>query len=154
MFVYRVIKYIHNKKRLLTDQFKSPKELNNLEPPQILNKIWHKFKSVHPFDKVCGDIDDFFRLKTNPIYPERPYFKHEKVHSVYNMLNSLGYYPDSKVHKERRFVAAMSDNSHASMASFCNVLLSRDENFVKKVTAAYEYLELPTIVIHVNVNYE
>ena len=69
------------------------------------------------------------------------------------MLNTLGYFPDSKVHKEERFVAAMSDNSHASMASFCALLLSRDKNFVKKVQAVYEYLDVPTEVKLVTVNY-
>jgi len=69
------------------------------------------------------------------------------------MLNTLGYYPDSKVHKERRFIAAASDNSHASIASFCNFLLSNDENFIKKVNAAYEYLEIPTLAKHVVFNY-
>ena len=95
----------------------------------------------------------FFQLKKNPIYPEQPYFKHQKVTGIYNMLNTLGYYPDSKVHKERRFIAAVSDNSHASIASFSNFLLSNDENFIKKVNAAYEYLEIPTIAKHVVLKY-
>ena len=69
------------------------------------------------------------------------------------MLNTLGYYPDSKVHKERRFIAAMSDNSHASIASFCNILLSNDESFIKKVSAAYEYLEISTLAQHVIINH-
>lgn len=62
------------------------------------------------------------------------------------MLNTLGYFPDSGVHKENRFVAASSDSGHASMASFCNVLLSRDVNFIKKVKAIYEFLDVPTAV--------
>jgi hypothetical protein len=62
------------------------------------------------------------------------------------MLNSLGYWPDLMVHKERRFISALSDNSHVSMASFCHVLFSRDKAFVKKVQAVYEYLEIPTVV--------
>lgn len=40
----------------------------------------------------------------------------------------------------------MRDNNHASMASFCNLLLSRDRNFVKKVQAVYEYLGVQTNV--------
>ena len=60
------------------------------------------------------------------------------------MLNTIGYHPDSKLHNERRFIAALSDTSHASVASFCDALFSRDVSFVKKVTAAYEYLDIPT----------
>lgn len=124
-----------------------PKELNNIKPPDVLKKIWEKYKSLPPFNGMDIGIEDFFGLKQhNSIFPDRPHFKHQKVTGIYNMLNSLGYWPDSKVHKERRFVSALSDTSHASMASFCHVLLSRDEAFVKKVQAAYEYLEIPTIV--------
>lgn len=126
-----------------------PIQFNNIEPPNVLIKIWDKLKALPTFSQANMDIDDFFQLKKNPIYPEQPYFKHQKVTGIYNMLNTLGYYPDSKVHKERRFIAATSDNSHASIASFCNLLLSNDENFIKKVNAAYEYLEVPTIAKHV-----
>jgi len=123
-----------------------PKELNNIDSPGVLTKIWEKYKTLPPFNSMNIGVEEFFGLKQNPIYPDRPYFKHQKVNTIYNMLNTLGYWPDSKVHKERRFISALSDNSHASMASFCNVLISRDKAFVKKVRAAYEYLEMPTLV--------
>ena len=123
-----------------------PKELNNLTPPNVLKQIWAIYKDLPPYSNMDIGIDDFYCLKTNPIYPEREYHKYQKCTGVYNMLNSLGYWPDSKIYKERRFVAALSDNSHASMASFCHVLFSRDEAFVKKVKATYEYLEIPTLV--------
>lgn len=123
-----------------------PKELNNITPPNILKKIWEQYKNQPPYNAMNIGIEDFFELKQNPFFPDSPYFKHQKVTGIYNMLNTLGYRPDSEIHKERRFVSALSDNSHASMASFCHVLLSRDESFVKKVQAAYEYLEIPTVV--------
>jgi hypothetical protein len=130
-----------------------PKQLNNIEPPNVLFKIWDKLKTLPTYSQTNMDIDDLFQINKNPIYPEQPYFKHQKVTVIYNMLNTLGYYPDSKVHKERRFIAAVSDNSHASIASFCNFLLSNDEHFIKKVNAAYEYLEIPTLAKHVVFNY-
>lgn len=130
-----------------------PKQLNNIEPPNLLVKIWEEFKNLPPYNELASDIDDFFQLKKNPIQPEQPYHKHQKVTAIYNMLNTLGYYPDSKVHKERRFIAALSDNGHASIASFANVLLSNDESFIKKVRAAYEYLEIKTEATHVVINY-
>ena len=130
-----------------------PKQLNNIEPPNVLVKIWDKLKTLPTYSQANMDIDDLFQLKKNPIYPEQPYFKHQKVTGIYNMLNTLGYYPDSKVHKERRFIAAASDNSHASIASFCNFLLSNDEHFIKKVNAAYEYLKIPTLAKYVVFKY-
>ncbi len=123
-----------------------PKELNNIKPPGVVKQIWEMYRNIHPYKEMDIDIDKFLGLtEHNPIFPDRPHYKHQKALGIYNLLNSLGYWPDSKVHKERRFVAAMSDNSHASMASFCSVLFSRDEAFIKKVQAAYEYLEIPTL---------
>lgn len=130
-----------------------PKQLNNIEPPNVLIKIWDTLKELPTYSQTNQSLDDLFQLNKNPINPEQPYFKHQKVTGVYNMLNTLGYYPDSKVHKERRFIAAVSDNSHASIASFCHILLSNDENFIKKVNAAYEYLEVPTLAQYVVLNY-
>ncbi len=129
-----------------------PKELNNIEPPNVIEKIWDVFKVKLPKNDQINSLEDFFQIRINPIYPDRPYHLHQKVTGMYNMLNTLGYFPDSKVHKERRFIAAMSDNSHASMASFCNLLLSRDENFVRKVRAVYEYLGVQTEVRLVTVS--
>lgn len=129
-----------------------PKELNNIEPPKVIEKIWDAFKDKLPKNDHINSLEDFFQISINPIYPDRPYHLHQKVTAMYNMLNTIGYFPDSKVHQERRFIAAMSDNSHASMASFCSLLLSRDENFVKKVWAVYEYLGVPTEVKLVTVS--
>lgn len=129
-----------------------PKELNNIEPPEVIIKIWDVIKVKLPENYPIKSLEDFFQIRTNHIYPDRPYHLHQKVTAMYNMLNTVGYYPDSKVHKERRFIAAMSDNSHASMASFCNLLLSRDESFVKKVRAVYEYLGVSTEVKLVTVS--
>lgn len=129
-----------------------PKQLNNIEPPNVIERIWDIFKIKIPENNQIKNLDDFFNISVNLVYPDKPYHLHQKVNSMYNMLNTIGYFPDSNIHKERRFVAALSDNSHASMASFCNLLLSRDEFFVKKVRAVYEYLEVPTEVILVTVS--
>lgn len=129
-----------------------PKELNNIEPPNVIEKIWDVLKiKLHKNDRIKS-LEDFFHIRINPIYPDKPYHLHQKVTGMYSMLNTIGYFPDSKVHKERRFIAAMSDNSHASMASFCDFFLSRDESFVKKVRAVYEYLKVPTEVVLVTVS--
>lgn len=129
-----------------------PKELNNITAPNVIEKIWQVVsKKLSPSDSLLT-IDDFFRLNANPVNPSEEYHMHQKVTTMYNILNSIGYFPDSKVHNEKRFYAAMSDTSHASLASFCDLLLSRDENFVKKVEAIYEYLEVPTKVILVKLD--
>lgn len=127
-----------------------PKELNNIGLPNVLNKIWVMFNQKNSMLSEDLDIDDFFGVKENPLYPDREYFNHQKVTSIYQVLNVIGYFPDSRVQKRRRFTAALSDQGHASMASFCNILLSRDEAFVKKTQAAYEYLNVSTMVGYVS----
>tara|TARA_R110001583_G_scaffold139048_1_gene291095 strand:+ start:1781 stop:2827 length:1047 start_codon:yes stop_codon:yes gene_type:complete len=128
-----------------------PVQLNNIEPPNVLEKIYAQYKDQEPFTQQT--IEEFFGASKHPIYPDQPYFNFQKVTSVYTYLNALGYYPDSKVHNERRFIAAQSDTSHASMAVFANYLLSRDKNFVMKVRAAYEFLGIDTNVQQVNVTF-
>lgn len=129
-----------------------PKQLNNLKPPKVIHQIWEVLKSTPPFRGKDVSVEQFFDVSTNSIYPERLMHPYQKVNALYNLLNSVGYWPDSNVQKERRFIASLSDTSHASMASFCHLLLSRDAAFVKKVDAAYEYLEIGTVVKQVVVN--
>ncbi len=94
-------------------------------------------------------IEGFLSFNQAAAQPERSLYTHEKIHSIYNMLNMVGYFPDTKQHKERRFVSAQSDAVHASMAGFCQAVFSRDERFVKKLGAALEYLNLNTQVYFV-----
>lgn len=125
-----------------------PRQLNNIEPPNVIQQIWPLCREKLP-KEVNITLEQFFGIESNPIYPKIEFFKYQKVDSIYNMLNMLGYHPDSKVHKERRFVAAISDQSHASFATFADILLSRDKSFLKKVEAAYEFLGVNTNIFHV-----
>jgi hypothetical protein len=129
-----------------------PKQLNNLKPPKIIHQIWEILESTPPFKDKEVSVEQFFDISANPIYSDRSIYPYQKVNAIYSLLNTVGYWPDSKVQKERRFIASLSDNSHAAMASFCHLLLSRDAAFVKKVEAAYEYLEIGTVVKQVVVN--
>lgn len=52
----------------------------------------------------------------------------------------------------RGFVRSSSDMTHAGIASFCHLLLCRDEGLVKKAAAAYEYAGVRTQIIHFQAN--
>ncbi|MNY62334.1 hypothetical protein D3C86_1991290 [compost metagenome] len=54
----------------------------------------------------------------------------------------IGYNQDSKLTKEARHIAAVSDAAHAAIAANANILLSGDKAFVIKVRAIYEYLKV------------
>jgi len=127
-----------------------PIQLNNIEPPKVIEQIWGLHKNIESYQGFT--IEQFLGISTHPIYHYREMHLFEKVTSAYNVLNVVGYYPDSKMNNHRRFTAAMSDAGHASMASFCDVVLSADGRFVNKTRAVYEFLNARTQVISVKVN--
>lgn len=126
-----------------------PKQLNNIEAPSVITKIWEIYKNLEGHENYS--IEQFLGISRNLIY-NREMFLHEKVTSTYNVLNVIGYYPDSKMKHERRFTAAMSDAGHASIGSFSDFIFSGDTAFIHKTRAAYEYLNVKTKVIEVIVN--
>ncbi|USD66849.1 hypothetical protein [Vibrio sp. SCSIO 43136] len=128
-----------------------PVQLNNIEPPDVLEKIWTAHKGLQGYSETNFTIEQFYGISYNSIY-NREMFLFEKITSIYNVLNVIGYHPDSKMKKEKRFTAAMSDAGHASIGSFADFVLSRDIAFIKKTRAAYEFLHAKTQVIEVTVN--
>lgn len=131
-----------------------PLQLKNIHPPNVLEQIWTLYKDSLQEDEINIDIDDFFCISKNLINPEQPLYQYQKVTMIYHMLNTIGYFPDSKIHKERRFIASMSDQGHATVASFTHALFSGDEDLIKKSAAAYEYLNIPTQAVHVAIDKE
>ena len=95
---------------------------------------------------------DFFQLKKG-FNSESEFYIFQKVNQIYTMLNLIGYHQDEGIHKkEKRFIASFSDMSHASYACFCEYLFTRDKNFSIKVSVAYEYLNVATQVVNIEVN--
>lgn len=122
-----------------------PVQLNNIEPPSVIEKIWDIYQHLDDYRNKGFSIEDFLGISLNPIY-NREMLQHEKVTAIYNLLNFIGYKSDSRLDKEKRHVAAISDAAHASIASHAHMLLSGDHVFVSKVRAIYEYLGIQTFV--------
>ncbi len=129
-----------------------PVQLNNIEPPNVIEKIWRIYKNLESYRENNYSIEQFLGISISPIY-NREMHPHEKVISAYNVLNVIGYHPDSKMKNNKRFTAAMSDAGHAAMASFSDALFSRDNAFIRKTRATYEYLNIKTKVIEIIVNH-
>jgi len=124
-----------------------PSILKNLNPPMIVQQVWDLVS-----DKIGSDaieLETFFGIKPQPYDqdPDRERTLQEKVNAIYHQLNFLGYYRDSKMTKERRFKASVSDMTHAGIAAFCHVFICRDADLVMKIKAAYEYLGINTVVL-------
>lgn len=128
-----------------------PVQLNNIEPPNVAQKIWEAHSELDGYREHNFSIEQFYGISLSPLY-NREMFFFEKVTSIYNVLNVVGFHPDSKMKKEKRFTAAMSDAGHASMGSFADYVFSLDVAFVKKTSACYEFLNTKTQVVQVTVN--
>lgn len=122
-----------------------PVQFNNVQPPNVIRKLWEMHQELDGYKGMGYVIEDFVGISLHPIYG-REMHQHEKVTSVYNVLNVIGYKPDSSLNKEHRHIAAISDAAHASVASHSHVLLSADTAFVSKVRAIYDFLEISTNV--------
>lgn len=129
-----------------------PNVFKNIQPPGVVRKVWELVEAS--FHGVEVDLETFFGIRPQPFEADadRERTILEKVNAIYHQLNFLGYYRDSEISKPRRFVASFSDLTHAGLASFCHVLISRDEDLVKKAAAAYEYLEVGTRILHYRAN--
>lgn len=125
-----------------------PVVLKNISEPDILLKVWDKIESAIPGE--AGTLEKFFAIDQSDWShtPNRKLSIVEKVNAIYHQLNYVGYYRDSQMKKERRFNASFCDMTHAGLATFCKILVSRDEDLIMKAAAAYEYLNLETRICH------
>ncbi|WP_232923445.1 hypothetical protein [Pseudomonas synxantha] len=122
-----------------------PVELNNIKPPNVIEKIWAMYQNLDGYKGQGFTIEQFLGISTSPIYA-RDMFLHEKVTAIYNLLNFIGYHQDSKLTKEARHIAATSDAAHAAISASVSLILSCDRVFIKKVEAIYEHLQVNTTV--------
>ncbi len=128
-----------------------PKILNNIKSPNVIQQIWQLIsKNLNGADL---ELETFFGIKAHHFEADanRARTLQEKVNAIYHQLNFLGYYRDSDIKKERRFVASFSDMTHAGIASFCHFFICSDNNLVMKTAAAYEYLGVRTKILRTNV---
>jgi hypothetical protein len=123
-----------------------PKQLNNIKPPQVIEKIWKAHQQLDGYRDLGYSIEDFLGISANPIY-NREMHVHEQVTAIYNLLNVIGYKVDSGMNKESRHIAAISDAAHAAIGSRAHILLSADKVFVDKVRAIYEFLGVETQIL-------
>lgn len=126
-----------------------PSRLNNLKPPKIIEQIWELVKKPISMSIEVHSVDEFLELVLNPSNPEKPLEMNKKAAVLYNFLNSLGYWADSKQNQENPFKATLKDNNHVMWACFTNALITADERLAKKASAVYEYLGIKTDVIYV-----
>lgn len=121
-------------------------DINNLKKINsfdLLTKIFEYLQQQNP--KLNTDINTFFNL-----HPNQQVF--QKVLAIYTHLNLLGYYPDKKLKNQDRFISSYIDTNHASLACFCEYLITNDEPFIAKTKVAYEYLNVMTRIYGIRID--
>jgi hypothetical protein len=141
---FRGNKELHEKVKI------GPKQLKNIKPPEVIRKIWDQISNSSELKGKDITFDKFFQLETNPIYPGEDYPIYSKVSMLYNVLNSVGYFPDKDIERTNRFAGSLCDSQHASNAIFCKYLMTGDHAMSMKCSAIYEYLGIGTQIIYVN----
>lgn len=126
--------------------------LKNIKPPNVVVQVFDYVKNS--MEEVELDINMFFGVtpQLHEANNDREKTLSEKVNGIYHQLNFLGYYRDTGMKNTRGFVRSSSDMTHAGIASFCHLLLCRDEGLVVKAAAAYEYLGIKTKIVHFQAN--
>jgi hypothetical protein len=129
-----------------------PRVLNNIKPPNVIKQIWEEISKSPEIASAGITLNRFLSISKNPIHPGEELTIYEKVICIYSVLNSIGYYPDSDMEKERRFVSSTSDSTHAAMGIFCKATITMDERFAMKVQAIYEFLGIGNQVLYIDPN--
>lgn len=126
--------------------------LKNIGSPDTLNKISEYLQRINEENEVS--IDLIFSFDNSHITLDREPYIFEKVNQIYAVLNLIGYHEDEKLHKEDKHLRALRDMHHASYACFCEYFFTNDERLIKKMQAAYEYLNIATQICSLNLNFE
>lgn len=124
----------------------APSSLNNIRPPNVMQKIWEQVSAPGKIPAQIGSASDFLAQGVWAHLKEGVPSWEDKIGGLYNLLNLIGYWPDEELHKDGGFRSAMGDQTHASFAAFAQVFITGDERMAKKTYAIYKYLEIGTRV--------
>ncbi|NWK74350.1 hypothetical protein HYG93_08595 [Acinetobacter sp. SwsAc6] len=116
-------------------------EINQLQFPNVLMKIWGILKEKNPSLDAL-ELEDFFKIKNVE-------HNFEKIHAIYSNLNLSGFRPEKKVKNEKKFISAQADISHVAYASYCDYFFTNDERLADKSAVIYEYLKINTEIFSI-----
>ncbi len=105
----------------------NPQEINNLSPQELWKKISYLTQTSEaslPLDLSKGSIK-------------------ERLFNVLLTLNVLGYWPDN-IDSRKRQLAFSSDCMHGIYGTLCRTVISSDKRLIKRLRAAYHYMDIPT----------
>ena len=124
-------------------------ELNKIEPPNVIDKIWDVLKGGIKNNNSNLTYDDLFGDGLYKYFHYKKMTMIMKVNGLYNMLNNIGYYPDKNIRNDRKFIPFINDQQHVGHASYSNFFVTRDKRLMKKTEAVYEHLKIRTKIIFI-----
>lgn len=118
--------------------------LKKIEGFNALNRIFTYLDGVKPesfpqLRELYKDIFDEDKRIFNRIF------------IIYDFLNLIGYYPDESLNKENKFLRSNLDRSHATLGCFCDIFVTHDQRFIKKMKVIYEYFNIATKIYDIKV---
>lgn len=118
--------------------------LKKIEGFNALNRIFDYLDEVKP--------EDFPSLKVvfNNAFAENENISN-RISLIYDFLNLIGYYPDEFLNKENKFLRSSLDRSHAMIGCFCDIFVTHDQRFIKKMKVIYEHFNIATEIYGIEV---
>ncbi|MEQ1837013.1 MAG: hypothetical protein ABL858_01530 [Candidatus Nitrotoga sp.] len=124
----------------------APSSLNNIRPPNVMQKIWEQVSASGKISAQISSASDFLAQGVWAHMKDSEPSWEDKIGGLYNLLNLIGYWPDEELHKDGGFRSAMGDQTHAAFAAFAHVFITGDERMAKKTYAIYKHLGIGTPV--------
>lgn len=118
--------------------------LKKIKGADALNKIFDYLDQVKP--KNAPSIRDLCKI----IFDENERI-FNKISHVYFLLNLIGYYSDENLNKEKRFLSSTLDGHHAQLGCFCDIFVTHDQKFAKKMKVIYEHFNIGTQIYDIDV---
>lgn len=75
-----------------------------------------------------------------------------RIFIIYDFLNLIGYYPDESLNKENKYLRSCRDRHHAMLGCFCDIFVTNDERFIRKMKVIYEYFNIATKIYDIKVS--
>lgn len=125
-----------------------PRQLNNINPPNVVQQIWAMLKPRLPQGIT---LEALLGLERPDDPDNAPGSVVEQVNAICNALDYVGFHRDRGIKRLRRLHASLGDMTHAGYASQCDCFLTDDYGLHCKASAAYEYLSLNSQSLYADV---
>lgn len=118
--------------------------IKKLEGLNALNRIFEYLDDVKP-----ENLPQLRELYSTIFDKNERIFN--RILIIYDFLNLIGYFPDESLNKENKFLRSNLDRSHATLGCFCDIFVTHDKRFIKKMKVIYEHFNIGTKIYDIEV---